>query len=149
VTLDNDTIRKIFEEEIPFLRKVKVVVEEVKPRYARLSFPHEEGNENYWGTSHAGALFTFGESCGGVLVAASFPLADIVLLAKGAKISYLKGVRGDLKCELSISEEEIKKIMDKTEVEGSCVYPISMEFKNDKGEVAAEMSVDYYFKKRK
>lgn len=149
MTLDGDTIRKIFEEEIPFLQKVKVVVEEVKPRYARLKFPHREDNENYWGTSHAGALFTFGETCGGVLVAASFPLAEIVLLAKGARIGYLKGVRGDITCELSISEEKVKKIMDETEAKGSCIYPISMEFKNDKGEVAAEMSVDYYFKKRK
>jgi hypothetical protein len=69
-------------------------------------------------------------------------------LARGARIDYFKGVRGDITCELSISEEEVKRIMDETEKKGSCTYPISMEFKNEKGEVAAEMTVDYYFKKR-
>ncbi len=148
MTIDSETIKKIFEEEIPFLQKVKVVIEEVRPRYVRVKLPYEKGNENYWGTSHAGALFTFGETCGGVLVAASFPLGNIILLAKGAKIDYLKGVRGDITSELSITTEEIKKIMERVKADENFTYPISMEFKNEKKEVVAEMTIDYYFKER-
>lgn len=148
MNFDTETIKKIFEDEIPFLQKVKVVIEDVRPCYVRVKLPYEKENENYWGTSHAGALFTFGETCGGVLVAASFPLGNIILLAKGARIDYLKGVRGDITSELSIEAKEIEKIMDKVKADGNFTYPISMEFKNEKDEVVAKMTIDYYFKER-
>jgi acyl-coenzyme A thioesterase PaaI-like protein len=149
VVLDEATIRGIFGESIPFLRKVRVVVEKAEPGSVRLVLPYEKDNENYWGTGHAGAIFTFGETCGGVLVAASFPVADLVLLAKGATIHYVKKVDSDIVSELGISQAEVDDIMGRLQKEESLVYPISMELNNRGGETVARMTIDYYFRIRR
>jgi acyl-coenzyme A thioesterase PaaI-like protein len=142
-----ENLRAVIETGIPFLRKVAVKLEGVEPGRMRLRFPRDPTNDNYVGVTHAGAIFTFGETCAGVAAGAALDLTRIRLLARRAVIDYLRPVRGDLSSTVEIPREHLTAAEGAIEREGKAVLPVKVTMVDAAGETAAEMTVEYHLRK--
>lgn len=143
-----ESTRIMVEEFIPFVRKVGVVLEEAGPRHVKLRYPAHDANLNHVGMQHAGALFTFGETCGGAAILTSFDLNDVILVAKGARIDYKKPVYDDIWCTIDVPPETVERVERDLAENGRALYPLAMDVVNASGELAFQMTVDFHFRKR-
>jgi len=141
-----ENLRGLIEKDIPFLQKVAVRVEAMEPRRVRLRLAHDPANDNYVGTTHAGAIFTFGETCAGAAAGMSFALTRLRMLARHAEITYRKPVSGDLHAEVEILPEAASRVQGEIEREGKAILPVTVQMENDAGEAVAEMTVHYDFR---
>jgi acyl-coenzyme A thioesterase PaaI-like protein len=145
--LRRENLRTVIEDGIPFLKKVAVHVEEIEPHRVRLRFPHDPTNDNYVGILHAGAIFTFGETCAGVAAGAAFDLTRLRMLARRAEIEYLKPVTGDLTSLVEIAPDAVASVERTVERDGKAIFPLTVTMQNDAGDAVAEMTVEYHFRK--
>ncbi|MBK7972437.1 MAG: PaaI family thioesterase [Deltaproteobacteria bacterium] len=143
-----ESTRIMVEEFIPFVRKVGVVLEEAGPRHVKLRYPAQDANLNHVGMQHAGALFTFGETCGGAAILTSFELNDVILVAKGARIDYRKPVYDDIWCTIDVEPETVERVERDLAANDKALYPLAMEVVNAAGELVFQMTVDFHFRKR-
>ncbi len=142
-----EELRAAVEQGIPFLTKVRVVVEEITPGRVRLRFPHDPTNANYLGTTHAAAIFAFGETCAGLAAGASFDLARLHMVARHAAIEFREPVTGELVSVVEIPADTITRVMESLERAGRASLPVKVTMHNTAGEMAAEMTVEYAFRK--
>ncbi len=147
VNRNPEHLRALVAEAIPFLRKVPVEVDEITPQRVRLRFRHDPANNNYIGTTHAGAIFTFGETCAGVAAGAAFDLTRLRMVARRAEIEYRKAVTGELTSVVEIPGGTATAVMEAVEREGRATLPVKVTMRNSMGETAAEMTVEYHFRK--
>ncbi len=142
-----ENLRRLIEEQIPFLQKVAVRVEEIGANHVRLRLPHDPTNDNYVGTTHAAAIFSFGETCAGLAAGAVFDLTRLRMLARRAEIEYRKPVTGDLVSAVEIAPETVASVEQKVERQGKAALPIKVTMKNAAQETVAEMTVEYHFRR--
>lgn len=142
-----EELRGLVETGIPFLKKVAVAIDEITPERVRLRFPHDPANSNYIGTTHAGAIFTFGETCAGVAAGAAFDLTRVRMVARRAEIEYRKAVTGELTSEVEIPAGAVAEVMGAVEREGRATLPVRVTMQDSTRETAAEMTVEYHFRK--
>lgn len=147
-TVDLEATRALVEQFIPFVRKVGVRLEEAAPRRVRLSYPPQPENLNHVAMQHAGALFTFGETCGGAAILVSFDLNDVTLVAKGARIDYRKPVYGTIWCDIELGRDTVDRVEAELAAHGKALFPLEMEAKDGSEEVVFRMTVDFHFRKR-
>jgi len=147
-TIDLESTRAMVEGFIPFVRKVGVSLEEARPRHVKLRYPPQDDNLNHVGMQHAGALFTFGETCGGAAILVSFDLSQVTLVAKGARIDYRKPVYDAIWCAIDVPEDEVRRVESDLAAKGKALYPLSMRASDGAGDVVFEMTVDFHFRKR-
>ncbi len=138
----------LIEEKIPFLMGFGLNLENLEKNRAKLSLKYNEKNLNHIGTLHAGALFTFGETCGGVVVGSSVDLSRYVLVTKDATIKYIKPAITNISCEVIIPQEESERAIKEIEEKGRTDFSVSLRIVNDTGETVAEMDINYVLKKR-
>ncbi len=62
---------------------------------------------NHVGSIHAGALFTLGETCAGLVIIRNFPFKDYRPLMSDVQVNYAKQARGHVTGECVITDEEI------------------------------------------
>ncbi|MFN7951703.1 MAG: PaaI family thioesterase [bacterium] len=148
LTIDLDSTRTMVEQFIPFVRKVGVVLEEARPRHVKLRYPPQDSNLNHVGMQHAGALFTFGETCGGAAILVSFDLEPVILVAKSARIDYRKPVYDAIWCEIDVPAQTVERVERDLAATGKALYPLTMEATNAAGELVFQMTVDFHFRKR-
>jgi acyl-coenzyme A thioesterase PaaI-like protein len=65
------------------------------------------GVRNHVATIHAGALFTLGETCAGLVIIRNFPFEGFRPLMSDVRVSYLKQARDDVTGEACIPPETI------------------------------------------
>jgi acyl-coenzyme A thioesterase PaaI-like protein len=142
-----ENLRAVVEDGIPFLKKVVVKVEAIEPARVRLRFPYDRRNDNYVGLTHAGAIFTFGETCAGVAAGAAFDLARVRLLARRAAIAYQRPVSGELTGTVEIPPDQAAAAERAIERDGRAIVPVRVAMVDAGGETVAEMTVEYHLRK--
>lgn len=144
-----EDLKEIFENKIPFAKKVGVKIAELRPGRAVMSLPEDHTNDNFWGTCHAGALFTLGDFCGALAIAAAIDLSDVRMVTRGAKISFTKFARGEIKCLAELDEDAIKLLKTQLESGQKTTLEVKCLIQNGDGIPVAEMTVEYHFSKAK
>ncbi|MBI4514342.1 MAG: YiiD C-terminal domain-containing protein [Deltaproteobacteria bacterium] len=145
--MNADDLRALIAGGIPFLKKVAVQVDEITPTRVRLRLPHDPTNNNYVGITHAGAIFTFGETCAGVAAGAAFDLSRLRMLARRAEIDYLKPVDGEIASTVEITPDTVAGVERAVERDGKAILPLAVMMYNTAGAAVAEMTVEYHFRK--
>jgi len=136
MNLSDETVRDFIEKKIAFVQRMGLKVLEMKPRYVRLSAPLE-GNENHIGTMYAGALFTLAEIPGGALFMTTFDSSRYYPVVRDMSIRFRRPARGDVTIELSMSEEEVRRIESEAVENGKSEYILIGELKDKSGEIVA------------
>jgi acyl-coenzyme A thioesterase PaaI-like protein len=130
----------------PYARKTGVRNLEAEPRRVKLSFPYDDTNFNPFGSYHAGALFTFGETAAAALLGMTFDLTKFQMLVRNGSIRYLKQVRNEITIDASFPEEDAKKIEEKILTAGKGDVPITVQMKNQEGDVVCEFTCTFYMR---
>ena len=141
-----EQLKTLIEGGIPFLQKVAVEVVDVVPGRVRLRFPHDPTNDNYVGTVHAGALFSFGETAAGAAAGAAFDLSRLRMVARRAEIQYRRAVTTELTSTVTIGAEAVATVEQAIERDGRARLPIPVTMENAAGETVCEMTVEYDFR---
>lgn len=103
----------------PFNRHLKAKLIDWTNDRAYIFVKRRRGVRNHVGSIHAGALFTLGETCAGLVIIRNFPFAKFRPLMSDVKVSYTKQARGDVYGECIASDGAIAnahKIFESGEV---------------------------------
>jgi len=125
-----------YENRIKFVKRMGLKVKEVKRGYIKLHAPLV-GNENHIGIMYAGALFSLAEFLGGVFCWSSFDESRFFPIVKNVMITYLRPVKTDAHVEVSLPDEEIRRIEKEAENNGKSDFKLETSIKNDAGEMVA------------
>ena len=71
------------------------------------------GIQNHVGNIHAGAIFTLGETCAGLVIIRNFPFAQYRPLMSDVKVTYSKQARGDITGVSTLNVSAIQNAQDK------------------------------------
>ena len=126
--------RTLIEEGIPFARRAGLKLLVAEPGRTVLEIPLEP-NLNHIGTMYAGAQFTLGEIPGGVLCMTSFDMTRFFPIVKEMNIRFVKPGTTALKCEVTLSPEEIERIGRESEEKGKADFTLTAELKDINDEV--------------
>jgi len=141
-------LSSMIEGGIPYLKDMGIKVLEMDAGWVKLMMEFTPHNTNYIGTCHAGAIFTFGETCGGAVVGTSIDISKYYFVVKDSKIKYLKPIADKIYCEINIPEDEQKRIIEEIEKNGKATCSLTFSLYNEKKEEVAEMNLNYVLKKR-
>jgi len=134
--LPTDIVKELIERKVAFLEHMKLKALELRPGYVKLFAPLG-GNENHIGGVYAGAIFTLAEIPGGALFYTSFDETKFYPLVKEMLIQFLRPARTDVSIEISLSEEEIRRVAAEAEENGKGEFILSGEVKDISGQVVA------------
>lgn len=67
---------------------------------------------NHVGSIHAGALFTLGETCAGLVIIRNFPFGGFRPLMSDVRVTYSKQARGDVTGECHITPDDISRMRE-------------------------------------
>jgi acyl-coenzyme A thioesterase PaaI-like protein len=132
---------------VPFMNTLGIEEVSVDSGQAVLRLPDVENQRNHLGGPHAGAMFSVGESCSGIVVMTLF--ADTfdraVPLPMGASIRYLKVAQGAITAtaRLAGSVDEVLATLDAGE---RPEFDIAVELTTDDGTVTGDMLVHWTLK---
>jgi uncharacterized protein (TIGR00369 family) len=142
-----ETLREVVENTLPYVRKLGVKLLKAEPGYAELLLPFDMTNTNHIQTLHAGAIYTFAETVGGVALLTTGFL-DGTLVVKKGEIHYLKGVREDLYGYGKVTEEKLGEWKAIYEREKKVEMPIEVKMSSSGGTEMARATLYYYMKAR-
>jgi thioesterase domain-containing protein len=135
VTEGKDTdIVKCIEDSIEIVGKMGIKVVDIRNRYAKLMLPMKP-NLNHIGTIYAGSLFTLGEIVGGAIFLASFDYTKFYPVVKELTIRFKKPGTSDMTVEAALTDKEVKEIQKTAEGYGKADWSMSLEIKNESGDV--------------
>lgn len=138
-----------FYQEVPMAKTMGLQMDVVTPTRSVVRLPDQQPYHNHLGGSHAGAIFTLGESASGVMVLAAFgdELPRVLPLALQAQVSYLRVGRGDLTAtaDMPHSHEEIVAEID---AGNQPHFEIPVTIQNADRQVVAEMRVVWMLRRR-
>jgi thioesterase domain-containing protein len=131
-----ESIRELVEKKIAFVERMGLKVLELIPGYVKLMAPIR-GNENHIGSMYAGALFTLAEIPGGALILSTFDPTKCYPLIKELTIKFLRPAQSDVTTEISLSQEEVRRITDEIFAKGKAEFVLHAELKDGSGSVVA------------
>ena len=134
--------------QMPFLQKVGIKIIYVKKGEARIELPFDNSNVNHLGTLHAGVIYTFAETAGGVLITSAATSIDIIGVAKNGKISYKKPATGMIYFEDKIDTVWIADKFNEALTIGKSEIPYTVKIKNKQEDLIAEVEFLYHIRKR-
>jgi len=135
VTEEKDVdIIKYIEESIEIVKKMGIKVADIRNRYVKLLLPMKP-NLNHIGTIYAGSLFALGEIVGGAIFLASFDHTKLYPVVKELTIRYKRPGTSNMTVETALTEKEVKEIQKTAEEYGKADWSMSLEIKNENGEV--------------
>lgn len=134
--LSQEQIAAFIEKSIPFVQRMGLKTLEIGPCRVKLTAPLS-GNVNHIGSIYAGALFTLAEMPGGALFLTSFDPTRYYPIIKEMTIRFLKPARTDVTVELTMGEEEVRRIAGEADEKGKADYVLEGEIKDAAGEVVA------------
>ncbi len=94
-------------------------------------------NVNHIGTMYAGALFTLGEMMGGAVALVYFMEHRLIPIVKSLNIKFLKPAKSDVTTSYSMTEDEVKRIIEECKEKGKAEYAITLELKDKDGVVVS------------
>jgi len=125
---------------VPGIERTGLKVLELRDRYAKALMPLNEGNTNHVGIMYAGSLFTLGEFSGGIIHLASMNFTKFVPIVKEVHIRFRRPAMTDITMEVSMTEQEAKRLEVEAEEKGKADYKLNLELKDQNGETVAEVS---------
>lgn len=138
----DDKYKAIAELSVSLVEGIKrtgLQIVALKDRYVRFKMPLQ-GNTNHIGIMYAGSLFTLGEFTGGILPAVTFDINRFYPIVKEITIRYLAMAKTDVYLETEMSEQEADRILTEAELNDKADFNLSLELKNETGEVVAVMN---------
>ncbi len=141
-----EMLKTLLEEMVPFVGKVGIQLIEAGPHRVKLSLPKDASNFNHVGSYHAGALFTFAETCAAAVVAVSIDLGKYRLLVKEGSIRYKRAVYNDITCEVSLPPEELEPQLAQIDEDGRGILPVTVHFIDGEGMECAEATMNFHLK---
>jgi len=146
MAMSSDAITQLIQSAVPFVQRMGLRVEELRPGYVRLMAPLQ-GNENHIGSVYAGALFTLAEIPGGALFLTLFDATAFYPLVKELTIRFLRPARSDVTITLSISEDEAQRIRTAAEQHGKAEFVLEGDIRDSAGEKVASTRGVYQVRK--
>ncbi len=135
-------------QQMPFLEKVGLKIVYVERGKVRVELPFDPSNTNHLGTIHAGALFTIAETAGGLVATSAAIPGDVVGVAKSGTIRYKKPAKGLIYVEEEVDTEWVADKFKQALEEGKADIPITVNIKDESGDVVAEVDLVYHIRKR-
>ncbi|MCP4627460.1 MAG: PaaI family thioesterase [bacterium] len=142
-------LEKSLYDALPLVKALDIRVEEGRPGYVKVSMVRSPVVVNHFGAFHAGALYTFAETVGGAVITATFNLEKNTLINKRGEIKYRKTVTQKAVSEASFALEDMERIMAEVEEKGKTEFEYPVIVKNEDGEVACEVTFDFYVRKNR
>lgn len=102
--------------------------------------------KNHLGGIHAGALFTLGESCAGVLLIKNFSPSEYRLIMQSASVEYSKQARSAITGECHISQDKLVKIKAALKLQRPFFVPMETVIKNLLGETICVVKTKWQIK---
>jgi uncharacterized protein (TIGR00369 family) len=148
MTIDYDALPGLFAAAVPFAGFLGITYDAVSPESVVLRLADDPAKHNHIGTLHAGALFALAESASGLAVTAAVAdrLAGVTPLAARAEITYRKVARGDVTATATI-EGGVAGVLTTLDAEGRVRFPVNVELRDESGEVAATVVVDWHLRR--
>lgn len=146
--MNPNVIRQVIEEAVALAKALGIKLDTVEERKVVLSIPFDSVNMTPMGTMAAGSLFTLAETAGGALLMASLDMTKYSIVAKELSIRFKKPGMSRVTTSLTLSDEEVKKIMGDVEAAGgrtdaSLEIPLEVEG----GVVVAEVNATFRVRK--
>ena len=124
---------------VPGIERTGLQVLELRERYAKALMPLNEGNINHVGIMYAGSLFTLGEFSGGIIHLVSMDFTRFIPIVKQVSIRFRRPARTDITMEVSMSEQDAKRLEAEAEKNDKADFELNLELKDDSGETVAEV----------
>lgn len=102
---------------------------------------------NHVKSIHAGALFTLGETCAGLVVIRNFPFARYRPLMSDVKVNYAKQARGDVTGDCVIPAEAIARMHEELRNEIVPFIDAVTTIRNSENEVVATVTTTWQVKR--
>lgn len=134
--VSSESVQQSLEDKIAFIKRMGLEVKEFRKGYAKLFAPIA-GNENHIGIMYAGALFSLAEFIGGVFCWSSFDSVKFYPIVKEMTIKYIKPVKTDAYVEITVSDEEIRRIEEEAGRKGKSEFNLKVEIKDQSGTTSA------------
>lgn len=135
-------------ENMAFLKQLGITIDVFEPGKTLMNMPQQDVFMTPMGSIAAGPIFSLAELAGATLLSASIDLTKYTVVAKELTITFKRPARGDLKADLSLSEDELKKILDENEAAGGKSDAIvNVPIQDTNGTVVAEIKANYRVKK--
>ena len=96
----------------PFNGHLKTDMQEWTDNKAIITLMRTRGVRNHVAAIHAGAQFTLGETCAGLVIIRNFPFSHYRPLMSDVSVTYSKQARSDITGECILSPEAILKAHD-------------------------------------
>lgn len=93
----------------PFNSHLKMRLQEWTEKSTRIEMNCHRGVKNHVGGIHAGAIFTLGETCAGLILVKNFSFKDFRPLMTDVSVKYKKQARGKITGVAGIPEAAVKK----------------------------------------
>ena len=132
---------------VPGIERTGLQVLELRDRYAKALMPLNEANTNHVGIMYAGSLFTLGEFAGGAIHVASIDFSKYFPIVKEVSIRFRRPALTDVTMEVTMSEEQAKKLEAEADENGKADYELNLELKDQSGETVAEVSGTWQIRK--
>lgn len=94
----------------PFNRHLKAKMLGWSDNSCVIAVKRRRGVRNHVGSIHAGALFTLGETCAGLVIIRNFPFGGFRPLMSDVRVNYSKQARGDVTGKCVIPPETIVRM---------------------------------------
>lgn len=132
---------------VPGIERTGLRVLEFRDRYAKALMPLNEGNTNHVGIMYAGSLFTLGEFAGGAIHVASIDFTRYYPIVKEVRIRFRRPATSDVTMEVTMSEQEAKRLEAEAEQKGKADYELNLQLKDESGETVAEVNGTWQIRK--
>lgn len=132
---------------VPGIERTGLKVLELRDRYAKALMPLSEANTNHVGIMYAGSLFTLGEFSGGAIHLVSMDYTRFFPIVKEVHIRFRRPALSDITMEVTMSEEDARRLEAEAEENGKADYELKLELKNDAGDTVAEVSGTWQIRK--
>ena len=124
------------EKAIGIIEKMGVRIVDFRTRYVKVLLPFKP-NVNHIGTMYAGSLFSLADFAGGVLFFASFDHARYFPILKEVTIKYRRPAMSNVTVELSLTPEQVGRIIQAADEQGKAEWTMDMELKDEAEEICS------------
>lgn len=111
-----------------------------------IAIKRHRGVRNHVKSIHAGALFTLGETCAGLVIIRNFPFAKYRPLMSDVKVNYSKQARGDVTGECVIPKETVARMLREIVAEQIPFVEVVTNIMNDQKEIIAVVTTTWQVK---
>lgn len=149
MAVDYEAVAAGLNQAIPFNVHLGLQTIEVGPDSGVVRLPQADHLHNHVGSQHAGALFAAGEAASGGAFVGTFLtiMGEVTPLAESAQIAYKAIAKGEITATARFAEDREALLAELTE-QGRIRFPIDVEMTDAEGKVVAEMTVNWYVRRK-